>query len=377
MSSKRFLNKHELEEIRRNTDLEALVSALGIQKDLKKSKPHNIWAISPFSKNEKTPSFHINKVNGRWFCFSTNQGGSVLELVMEVLLKDRGLTLNSYQAANWLLENGISSLSGNPQTFSQPKVESPQNPSSEEKKNVGTKFDLVPFLSQQGTHPEFVRRGISKETCQYLGCGFLEKGSPSMQGRLVFQVRGLEQASDGTLKPLILSHIGRAITPEQETSFGRWCHYAGFRKTQELYNLDKVLLDEKAITQAKESKRVLIVEGCFDVAKLTEAKVFNVVATFGAHLDKKQIPHLKLISERLGIQEFFVWFDRDKAGIEGQIAALDMLKQSGLEGKGFPWNVRLTSLAAQKSVSIPPVIKDPCDFSVEQLRWLNSYKINK
>jgi Toprim domain/CHC2 zinc finger len=358
-----FITNKTLSEIRRNADWQALFHALGLEKDPKKSKPDDWWSCSPLS-DEKTPSFHINAKG--WHCFSTNQGGGVVELVQAVM-KARGQSLNCYEAGRWLLDHGVSSLDGSeaaPRPTKQDGRDAQDElfSSNEGKKNQVTPFNLIPYLSQQGKHPEFVRRGISEATCDYLGCGYLVKGRGAMEGRIVFQVRGVERDEDGALKPVILSHIGRAVTEEQAEQAGKWYHYPGFIKTLELYNLDKLLLDERATEQAKQSRRVVLVEGCFDVAKLVEAGIYNVVAIFGAHLNESQVPRVRLIAETLGVDRFLVWYDRDKAGIEGQATALALLKVSGFQGVGFDWGVRLSSLQSP--------VKDACDFSVDQLRGL-------
>jgi len=358
-----FITNKMLSEIRRNADWQALFNTLGLERDPKKSKPDDWWCCSPLS-DEKTSSFHIN-ANG-WHCFSTNQGGGVVELVQAVM-KARGQSLNCYEAGRWLLDQGVSCLGDSeaaprPMKQREDKAQSELFASDEGKKNQAIRFNLIPYLSQQGEHLEFVRRGILKATCDYLGCGYLAKGRGAMEGRIVFQVRGVERAADGGFKPVVLSHIGRATTEEQAEQAGKWYHYPGFTKTLELYNLDKLLLDERAAEQAKQSECVFLVEGCFDVAKLVEAGICNVVATFGAHLNEGQMPRVRLIAETLGVDRFLVWYDRDKAGIEGQAAALALLKASGVQGVGFDWGVRLSSL--------PLPVKDACDFSVDQLRGL-------
>ncbi len=80
---------------------------------------------------------------------------------------------------------------------------------------------------------------------------------------------------------MILSHMGRATTPEQAAQKGKWWVYGGFRKSQELYHLDDLLLDPEAIAQAQETRRILLVEGCFDVAKLRAAGIKNVGQVWG------------------------------------------------------------------------------------------------
>lgn len=359
----RFIDKKALLQIKQNADWQATFEALGLVKDPKRSKPHDWWALSPLTI-EKTASFHMNH-NG-WFCHSTNQGGGIVELVQKVM-EYRGTKMNCFEAGAWLVESGASWLDDSrppqPKKAPAPKPEPAavvENPKRERKV-----YDLIPYLSQQGTHPQFVERGISKATCSYLGCGYLAKGSAQMQGRIVFQIRGVEKNQDGSFKPVILDHLGRAIETEQEEKDGKYTHYPHFDKTSHLYNLDKVLLDPRARAQAKETGRVLIVEGPFDAAKIIESGTFNVVASFGWALAEKQIPDLRLIADELQINRFFAFYDRDKVGIPGIQRAIEMVNGAGLIGEGFDWNIRLNSL-----VGIPEEITDPCKFSVKQLQWL-------
>jgi hypothetical protein len=170
--------------------------------------------------------------------------------------------------------------------------------------------------------------------------------------------------------PVILSHIGRALTEAQEEARGKWHHYRGFGKTQELYNIDRLLLDPAAGAQARTSGHILLVEGCFDVAKLVEAGILNVGATFGAHLDADQLPRLQEIATTTGVNHFRVWFDRDPSGAAGQAKAVALLQASGgLTATGFDWAVSFPS-PARGRVPIPATVTDPGECSEEQLRFL-------
>ena len=182
-------------------------------------------------------------------------------------------------------------------------------------------------------------------------------------------MRGVERGQDGKLIPVILTHIGRALTAEQEAAGGKWHMYAGFHKSLEVYNIDKIVLDEQAVEQAKASGHVLITEGCFDVAKLVEAGILNVGATFGAHLDEDQLPRLKLIAEATGVSDFLIWYDRDPAGAAGQEKAVALINASGdLTATGFDWEASLPS-PGRGSEKIPETVMDPGEFTGEQLRF--------
>lgn len=310
---------------------------------------------SPFSE-DKTASFHIKPTDGIWFCFSTRQGGSVIELVQKL----EGL--NCFEAGEWLIDTGCGPEPEGVQISGEKKEKTTP---SDRPANTPIKQSLLPNLSEQGSHMEFTRRGIGEKTYHYLGCGLLTKGRSRLKDRIVFQVRGILE-TDGNITSTILTHIGRATTPEQQEAGGKWLTYKGFRKSAELYNFDKLLLDPIAREQARKTGHVLVVEGAFDVAKLVEAGVFNVVAVMGSDLSDEAKPRLELMARELNSPKFLVWFDRDKAGECGLMAAQEKFSAWDMPADGFDWDARF----GPDQIAIPDAIQDPCDMSVRQIQWL-------
>lgn len=374
-----FIDNRLLKEIRDNADWRKLFSELGLVRDEHRSKINDWWARSPLS-DEKTASFHIN--DDGWYCHSTAQGGGPVELVQKVIERQTGKAINCYEAGRWMLEHNVSLVystdsPGAEASTTGGKKERSAARSEKEKsvvmgqneavavKNEPIRQNLIPKLVFE--HADLARRQISAETCAYLGCGFLNTAKGTINNRIVFQVRGVVEKA-GVLQPVILTHLGRATSWVQEEREGKWHHYANFHKTLELYNIDNLLLDEKAVAQAKETGRVVLVEGCFDVAKCIEAGVYNVAATFGAHLAEDQLPRLKLIADRLGIDTFLVWYDRDVAGTDGQAKAVSLLAETGYKASGFDWERKFSS--RQRTVGFPEGVKDACDMRVKQLQWL-------
>jgi hypothetical protein len=358
-----------LSEIRDNADWRRVFDALGLMRDERRSKIDDWWASSPFAA-DSDPSFHIN--DGGWYCFSSGQGGGVLELVQQVH------NLDCYAAGRWLLEHGLSHCrrfaevegSPAPPPSGEKRTEAPKRAKAP---NTPIRQNLVPVLSAD--HPELQRRGLSAATCAYLGCGaYGEERKGSLAGRIVFQVRGIGE-KDGGLQPVVLTHMGRALTDEQEREGGKWHAYGGFHKTLEIYNLDHLMLDDRAVAQTQASGHVLLVEGCFDVAALVEAGILNVGATFGAHLDEDQLPRLKQIAARTRVARFRVWYDRDPAGSSGQQKAVDLINATdALSADGFDWTVAFPS-PTRGAVQIPQFLTDPGEFTAEQLRFLRAQRI--
>jgi 5S rRNA maturation endonuclease (ribonuclease M5) len=267
-----------------------------------------------------------------------------------------------------MVDKGISTLMPHAPIASDPKPQpAPDSrPAGSNPVNRAIEVDLRRYL--RSDHPELKRRGISAATCRYLGCGFLpprangKSGSP-LQSRLVFQIRGVRENGHG-LEPVILSHSGRALVPEQEDKDGKYWSYP-FRKGQEIYNQDKLLLDEEAARQARTFGLVLV-EGFFDVAKLVEAGCRNVGALMGAHLSAEQIERLTWIQSRIGFPRIVLFLDRDNAGRNGARQARERLQQHSFEVSIFDWDRN----SVDGAEPIPDSIKDPADMSVENLQCL-------
>ena len=214
-------------------------------------------------------------------------------------------------------------------------------------------------------HPELDRRGISVETCRYLGCGFLPqrswaKTASPLNSRLVFQIRGLRENGHG-LQPVILSHVGRALSREQEDSHGKYWSYP-FRKGWELYNQDQILLDQEAWRQANRFGLILV-EGFFDVAKLVEAGCRNVVALMGSAISREQVARMMWIRTMVQFPRILLFLDRDQAGQSGCRQAQEYLHYHDLDVQVFDWD-RLVPWNDKGAV------QDPADMSVEQIQTL-------
>lgn len=343
MHSGKYLSPDDLTRIRESVNVRRLVDALRLRVS-RESPSGEIWVHSPFS-TDKTASMHLQP-DGRWYCHASSQGGGVIELYQAIHGGD------SYAAGRALRDLGVCDAG--------PLPHSGQAGSEGKMKRGGTSRkaskqpSLIPYLKP---HPEFGRRGISEKTRLALGCGFLPATSKSpLRNRLVFQVR------DAGGK--VVSHIGRAVFPEQES---KWYFYAGFRKSDHLYNLDFILAD-KEVHAIVASHGLPIVEGPFDVAKLHEAGV-PAIATFGANLGPAQVEKLKALASQVKGLRLLLWFDRDQAGANATAKAEALLQEVGLPYSVFDWEQTFPH-AVDHPASIPKQIKDTCNFEVAQLRWL-------
>jgi len=292
--------------------------------------------------------------------FSSGKGGGILNFCQD--LGHRGQSMNCYQVASWMLENGISELT---QTA---RPTAPRQKQNTPKENKPVKADLRPFF--QTGHSALERRGISPKACRYLGCGYLPE-SPSgsrspLNGRVVFQVRCVDQ----NLNPVILSHVGRALTDRQAASHGRYWGFPFYKKL-EIYNQDKLLTDPSAREQVTRFGLILV-EGFFDVAALVSAGCLNVGALMGSHITSGQIDRLKFMASHMPIREITLFLDRDEAGQKGTRRAVTLLNQHGFSVKTFDWNRKFERPGGPKA-GINPLFKDPADLSASQLGYLRKH----
>jgi hypothetical protein len=308
---------------------------------------------------------HVNLRENIFKDFSSGKGANVgiLNFCQE-LLSQQGQEMNCYEVADWMVEKGISVVGAQHRSSQEAQRKEKEkgkggrgffrNPDE----NRPIKVDLRRWL--QSRHPELERRGVSEATCQYLGCGFLPQRPPgtsrsALNGRVVFQVRGVSE-NGSHLKPVILTHVGRALTLEQEKTEGKYWGYPFYRGL-EIYNQDKLLLDSFARSQVEHFGLVLV-EGFFDVAALVGSGLLNVGALMGAQMTDKQVTRLKFIGSRVTIPKITIFLDRDEAGLAGSEKALSLLRNNGISVDAFDWN------------HASEVLKDPGDMSASLLKCL-------
>jgi 5S rRNA maturation endonuclease (ribonuclease M5) len=369
-SEARGIDRQQLRQVWQQASWLKVIEVFQLSVDhQRRGRDDEIWLQSPFTQEQRA-SMHVSLSSNVYKDFSSGKGGGIIQFCRE-MLERQGRRMTMFETAEWMVAEGISTAT--PQTpsmpDSKPRPGSRPRPMGSNPANQAIEVDLRRYLHSD--HPEWSRRGISAATCRYLGCGFLpprgngESGSP-LNSRLVFQIRGVTE-NNSHLQPIILSHSGRALMPEQEASHGKYWSYP-FRKGLEIYNQDQLVLDEEAGRQARAFGLVLV-EGFFDVAKLVEAGCRNAGALMGAHISAEQIERLSGLRSRIGFSRVVLFLDRDEAGRSGARQAYERLRQHGFEVRLFDWD-RTESANDRGPELIPAWIQDPADMSVEQLQRL-------
>jgi 5S rRNA maturation endonuclease (ribonuclease M5) len=342
-----------------------VIETFGLEEDRKRRRRDDeIWLKSPFTGEQKA-SMHVSLSQNIFKDFSSGRGGGIMQFCRQ-MLQQQGRQMTMLQVGQWMVAEGICAVEG---MAAQGSCGHRRPVSGSTKTNPAIKIDLRRYL--RADHPELRRRGIDAYTCRYLGCGFLPQrgqrkpGSP-LNGRLVFQIRGLRR--DGkALVPVILSHTGRALSKEQEERDGKYWSYP-FRKGLEIYNQDQLLLDKEAKEQAGKFGLILV-EGFFDAAKLVAAGYRNVGALMGSSISAQQVERLVWMQSRLQPPYIRLFLDRDAAGQQACRKLQNCLEDHNLAVTVFDWNLKM-SLDGKPAGQIPESIQDPADMSVDQLRAL-------
>jgi len=162
--------------------------------------------------------------------------------------------------------------------------------------NAPLKFRLDKL---ERTHPYLTeQRGLTPETIVDFGVGYCNKGM--MEGRIAIPIHNV--------KGEVVAYAGRFVgEPGEDTP--KYKLPPGFRKSQELFNLDR------AIKQPAETS-LIIVEGFFDAMKLHQHGCHKVVALMGATLSSAQE---ELIRQHTTSQSHvIIMLDENEAGKAGR-----------------------------------------------------------
>jgi transposase/5S rRNA maturation endonuclease (ribonuclease M5) len=372
-----IISRQQLPQIWQQASWLRVIEVFDLTVDNKRrSRDDEIWLQSPFTQEHKA-SMHVSLSENIYKDFSSGKGGGIMQFCRD-MLRGQGREMTMFEVAQWMVAEGICTLNNaqSPSLFRPGNQRAEQRlpavkagPVSLKNTNAAIQIDLRRYLRPD--HPQWHRRGISASTCRYLGCGFLPqparaKATSPLNGRLVFQIRGLRE-NGHSLEPVIISHTGRALSREQEDCDGKYWSYP-FRKGWEIYNQDQLLLDEEAWRQAH-TFGLILVEGFFDVAKLVEAGCRNVGALMGTAISAQQIQRLAWMRFRLRFPHILLFLDRDPAGHDGARQARQRLRHHNLAVTVFDWDQKLPCDGPVAQL-IPEVIQDPADMSVEQLRRL-------
>ena len=316
-----------VESVRRATDLAEIASRyVNLRKRGQK------WVgLCPFH-DEKSPSFQIDPDKQLYYCFGCHAGGDVFRLVEKLEHKSFGeaVRLLSAEAGIPVPERGTAEERDRRERFRQAMLLAERI----------YRRELVSPGGQEARRYLSEDRGLTEETIDRFGLGWAGTGSvlsaacsgggkalPMAPEELssVFEQAGMVRKGASGMGDLFRNRVMipiRERTGAAPTGFGgrliedgsRFPKYmnssesAFFRKREILFGLDQ------AAESLGREGRALVVEGYFDVMRLSQEGIGGVVAPLGTALGPAHVSTLKK-----HVREVVLLFDGDRAGRDAAV----------------------------------------------------------
>ena len=329
-----------------------------------KKRGSNLWGNCPFH-NEKTPSFSVNPARNIFKCFGCGKAGDSAKFLMEhehfsypealrYLAKKYNIKIEEReQTAEEIMQQSIREKMFNINEFANKYfVDTLWN--TDEGKTIGLQYFrergyLNPIIEkfQLGYSPAkwdafttyAKQNGYSDELLEQIGLSL--KGNKGLydryHGRVMFPIHNLTGR--------VIGFGGRILVNDPEKKSPKYQNSPEseiYDKKQTLYG---IYFAKNAIARQDEC---ILVEGYFDVLRMHQIGIENVVASSGTSLTMEQIRLVKRYTKNITML-----YDGDSAGIHAALRGTDMILGEGM-------NVRI--------VVLPPE-HDPDtfgkDFSVE------------
>ncbi len=325
-----------------------IVEIAGTYVDLKRAG-RSFKGLSPFNQ-EKTPSFSVDPTKNAFYCFSSGQGGDVVNFVMKmenltypeaieflankyaiqieyegnsarageaISLKKQLLSIHE-QAAYWFHQCFLSSTPDgefirdywtNGRKFSIGLAQESQVGFAPAAPSTA----LGHYLKQNGHGPEALRES---------GLFYFERNGEwvsRFQGRLMIPIRDIQG------RPIAFTARQTERTPQNDTA--REAKYVNSPETP-LFHKSKVLfgLDHARQHTAKFDNTFLLVEGQLDALRCREQGLHHAVAPQGTALTEEQLHLLKRYSPKA----IHCFLDGDTAGQKAAYRSIPLCFRTGL-----------------------------------------------
>ena len=300
MSKSKFV---DFKAIKASVSMEQVLQHYGLLDSMKRSGD-SLSGCCPIHNGTNPTQFRVSVSKNVWNCFSEcKHGGNVLDFVAEREV------VSVHAAALNLIEWFDLSMDAPPEEEAPPRAAASTQraaapsptPSKEKSKpeegtpNVPLNFRLDHL---DGKHPYLAGRGLTPETIVDFGVGFCAKGM--LKDLIAIPIHNV----DGN----VVAYAGR-FPGEPVGSTPKYKLPPGFKKSQELFNLDRARKEPA-------DRPLVIVEGFFDCMKLWQHGVKKVVALMGSSLSPAQEELIRKHTDQHS--QVIVMLDEDDAGREGR-----------------------------------------------------------
>jgi DNA primase len=299
-----------------------------------KPKGRSFIGLCPFH-NDKHPSFLVSPDKGIAYCFACNSGGDIFSFYQKIE------SVDFPQAIRDLAEKTGVQL---PERGKAPVIERDEKERLRMCIEAAQKFFLASFHSSPAAQAYIVKRGVPSELIERFGIGYAPDSFSALYQHLLkegFSRKEIVTAGLGIQKDLSEERIydrfrNRITFPISDTQ-GRIIAFGGrtigdddakyinssesplYRKASVLFGLH---LAREAI---RSERRVVMVEGYFDVVACHKAGVTNAVAVSGTALTEEHARTLKRSADSV-----VLCLDADRAGQQAAERAFGLCSREGL-----------------------------------------------
>ncbi len=314
------------EVINRTSIVEIINSSIPLKK-----KGSNYFGLSPFKK-EKTPSFSVNEEKKIFHCFSTGEHGNVIDFLIKVKgysfkdalyeLADKAGVELSYKSSklnNMIYEINLFAK----KLFYENLLNSKKHLEYLQKKrnfNIDTihNFELGSSVNSLELQKKFLN---NFEVNNLVAAGIFSKTNNSklfFSNRIMVPIINMQNKTLG---------FGGRVIDDTLPKYINTAETKIFKKKQILFN-EKIL-------NKQNNKKIIIVEGYFDVIKLQQSGFTNCLAPLGTSIN-----HEKLIEITKKGFELIICLDGDIAGRNATIRLMNNL----LGDKDFELGIKFVLL---------------------------------
>jgi DNA primase len=318
-------NPVDVNQVKDRTDI---VSTIGRYVELKRSGT-SLKGLCPFHR-EKTPSFFVFPASGTWKCFGCSAGGDVISFLMhyrnlnflevvEELADESGIPLKKTGESHvgFNTSAGLYEILEEAQRFFKKCFNEAsgkhardylaERSVSEENLNMGIGF--APAGNALLAH--LLKLGYSISVMNEAGLVITDRSEPCdrFRNRLTFPVKDRRGRVVSFGARAMGDAVPKYLNGPETSVYSKGSFLYGYSTAQE---------------GARESGKVILVEGYFDHARLVSAGFPGTVATCGTALTEKQARNLTFMSDNICI-----CYDGDKAGRKAAVRSAEILLSLG------------------------------------------------
>ena len=287
--------------------MEQLLQHYGILDQFKRTGD-SLNGPCPIHTGSNPTQFRVSTTKNLWNCFSDcEHGGNTLDFITK--MEKCSIHAAALKAIEWFnLDPEAMSASDDKAEPAEPKTSVPAAkpaarpaalPKAAPESNVPNQPLKFRLDKLERSHPYLTeQRKLTPETIVDFGIGYCAKGM--MADRIAIPIHNV--------KGEVVAYAGRFIGASPEGA-PKYKLPPGFRKSQELFNLDRAIKEPAA-------KPLLIVEGFFDAMKIHDHGYRKVVAIMGATLSSAQEELIR--QHTTSDSHVIVMLDENEAGQAGR-----------------------------------------------------------